>query len=245
MKRSISVRVKGHLGLLFEHWPLPQGVGYTVKAADHALLRFEEGILDGFDALERVVETLDGAVRITPRFQACFFNEEDCAQAKLLAFTLRCTRGLDLNEPPSDVPSLQSRAAVTFLAERPPEGWILLTCCNLTLFHKSFVETLRQRDLALGLFCLPAQIVVSGADINEEWLWVSSRSDLGVPLLERRFLKAFMQERWHEEDFCSSSFYDGKLLFVSQPVAQLIRNMPACRCLEPSFEPVDLLKGGV
>lgn len=37
MNRSITVRVKGHLGLLFEHWPLPQGVGYTAKAADDAL----------------------------------------------------------------------------------------------------------------------------------------------------------------------------------------------------------------
>lgn len=241
MKRAITVRVKGAVRRLFERWPVPDNVEYTEKGNNHAVLRFDDAATEAFYDLEQAAEELSQEVEIKARFSAHQFSDEECSQALLLAFFLTCDRGIDLKQPPSDVLVMQSETRAVFLSEHPLEGEILLTCSNLYLFHRSFVDTLKQRNLTQGLHCVPAIVEVAGMGIDEEWVWVTSRVDLGTPLLERRFLKGFQSRAWNNVAFCSSAFYDWKLLFVSQPVYRLIAGLPQVLPNQVEFEPVELV----
>jgi hypothetical protein len=247
MKRSIVTWVKGDIDTLFRKWTIPQGVTCRTRDIDKIILSFPDDYVDDFYHFKEITEEMiinNFIIKIDSTFNAYDFTKEELLTAELLHLRALCQVDLEVIDPKpvGDNPEKVEMAdEIKMYSSKSIESQIILTDTNLMFFHEDLVKTMKQNGLGQSLFTVPCTIQIQDKKICEKWLWISSKVDLGNPLIENRFLIGFQRNRWQGEDFCISKFYGSHIAFVSQRIFRFLDALSESTKSGLIFEPIELL----
>ena len=244
MKKRIVVWLEGDLKELFRKWSIPAGVEFEQESEQESYLTFADENIPDFYHFEKIAKEI--GLTMDSTFQAHSFDENDCKNAELLKIRLLCRNLLTVVEPfpiREMMNKLTTNDNILIVSNEPEpiQSQISFTCTNLLLFRTELVSELNKHGLGSSLYLVPATIKMEVDNTETEWFWVSSKSDLGPPIVEQRYLDTFNRTNWHGQHFAYSSFYGPRQLYISQVVYQFFEAMPYNKKGEIFFEPVELI----
>lgn len=242
MRQIIVAWFEGDLDKLFQRWNIPSGVPHNRESDNKIRITFTNGNINEFYRLEQLA--CEAGIEVTATFRASDFSHDECLNAKLLFLQSLCTESLEVVQPmpiTEKIKSMQQTDEIIVVSRQPITTQIVLTCTNLLLFHTDLVKSLKQSGIAKGL--REISVTMNDPDDNKigDWVWVTSNSDLGKPVTQRRFIKGFDGKNRNDEDFCFSSHYGPDIVFVSQSVFRFLDALPEDKKGDIYFEPVELL----
>jgi hypothetical protein len=231
VQKVIDVYLEGDLTLLLERWTLPGSILFRQESPNVATALLVDEDVERFAELEAAVAALSGGVRLEATFWAHSFEETECRAAALLALRAPKRHDLVLRAPADG-----SRRRMSDVPQTP----IVETGDGFHLFERPLLGLLARRGLLAGRAA--PLLVELDADVPDadQWALMTATFDLGPPLLERRFVRGFRQERTSEVHFATSSAEGLRSLYVSQDVYRLLSGLGAAS-EGLTFEPVELV----
>ncbi len=234
MQRVIDLYLEGDLTLLLERWALPGAILFRQESPNVATALLVDEDVERFTELEAAVTALAGAVRLEATFWAHSFEEAECRSAALLALHAPMQHDLALRRP--------GPASASWRMSAAPQAPIVVSDDGHHVFERPILDWLARRGLSSGLAGPTAVELDAAVPADDEWVVVTATFDLGPPLAERRFIRAFRPATPPLQVHFATSGAEGlRSLYVSQDVYRLLAGRGA-RLEGLSFEPVELLE---
>lgn len=240
MKRHIRVEVTGPLEKLLEGWERFRTVEYHEHEATMATLLFHDEKTDLFEDFKAVVQQIDGLAIDHIRYWAHDFTIDEYQNSPLLLLQSSPREGLGFTRNYSSVQEILRQRILPVFTQAPLNGVIVQMPTEGWLFHSELINLLNRSGLDKGLVLKP---VALENQPDDSWLWAFSRTNLGHPVIENRFINALRVTNYLGEDFCTADLDGPPPLIVSQPVYRLLSELPPdkiCAQSHSPYEPLNL-----
>jgi hypothetical protein len=239
MKKYIKAEISGNIESLLLVWGKPSSVEFERTSENEAEITFYNEDYVHFQSLKDTISQIKEISLDHYLYRGYSFTHEDLKDCELMMLSSTTRSGLGLTKSYSNIKKKLSEKVLPFFTESPLDGILVQTGLGEWLFHKEMIDLLEKNNLTKGLSI--KHLTIENND-NQDWFWIYSNVNLGIPDRQDRFIDAFKKENYHGEDFCTAIRFKEPSIFVSKDVYNIIRNLPEEKLCSQSYHPYEKLE---